>query len=232
LIFFIKHESKTRFPLFDPELLKIRLFIFPVISAAILYAALFIIIFLMPFYLTYPCGYSASTTGFLMITPFIFLSFISPVAGSLYDKTGSQWLCTAGMFLLTISLASFYFINNTGGVIPLLWRFAIAGMGTALFTSPNNTCALNSTSLTQRGIASGSIATARNMGMVIGIAIAGLIFSLTYSKLTHGARLENYTEDMVVFFMISFKRAMTAGAILAFSGIIVSYMRGVDKPST
>jgi EmrB/QacA subfamily drug resistance transporter len=230
LLIFIKTETKSDYPLFDPGLLKIRLFLFPVISSSILFAALFTIIFLMPFYLTYPYGYSASTTGFVMVTPFIFLFFFSPVAGSMYDKIGSRWLCTIGISLLALSLTSFLFINFSSGIIPILWRLALAGTGTALFISPNNTAAMNSTPLSKRGIASGAIATSRNIGMVMGVAIAGLIFSTAYSNLTGGASLESYTEKMNIFFMIAFKRAMAAGAVIAVPGIFLSYMRGDDIP--
>ncbi|MCK5542227.1 MAG: MFS transporter [Desulfobacterales bacterium] len=230
LSIFIKTEVKSDYPLFDPKLLKIKLFLFPVISSAILFAALFIIIFLMPFYLTYPCSYSASATGFIMITPFIFLFFLSPVAGSIYDKIGSRWLCTIGISLLTISLASFVFINNSSDIISILWRLALAGAGTALFISPNNTAAMNSTPISKRGIASGAVATSRNIGVVIGIAIAGLIFSSTYSNLTGGASFENYTQEMNIFFMTAFKKATIAGTIIAVPGIFFSYMRGDDKP--
>lgn len=230
LLFFVKTEAKSDYPLFDPALLKIKLFLFPVISASILFAALFTIIFLMPFYLTYPGNYSASSTGFIMITPFIFLFFFSPVAGFMYDKIGSRWLCTIGISLLTISLASFVLIDNSLHLISVLWRLALAGTGTALFISPNNTAAMNSIPLSKRGIASGAVATSRNIGMVIGIAIASLIFSTTYSNLTGGASLENYTPEMNLFFLTGFKRAMAAGAIIAVPGIFFSYMRGDDKP--
>jgi EmrB/QacA subfamily drug resistance transporter len=230
LFLFIKTEAKSEHPLFDPKLLKIKLFLFPVVSSAILFSALFSIIFLMPFYLTYPCSYSASATGFIMVTPFIFLFFISPVAGYLYDKIGSRWLCTIGMSLLTLSLASFLFIDNSCNIISILWRLALAGTGTALFISPNNTAAMNSTPISKRGIASGAVATSRNIGMVFGIAIAGLIFSATYANLTGGATLESYTQEMTMFFMTGFKRAMAAGAVIAIPGIFLSFMRGNDKP--
>jgi EmrB/QacA subfamily drug resistance transporter len=224
-------EIKSDFPLFDPKLLKIKLFLFPAVSSAILFAALFCIVFLMPFFLTYPCGYSASTTGFIMITPFIFLFCLSPVSGAAYDKIGSQWLCSIGIFLLTLSLVSFIFISNSPDIISILWRLALAGIGTALFISPNNTTALNSAPLSKRGIASGTVATSRNMGMVMGVSIVGLIFSSTYSDLTGGASLENYSPKMIFFFMSAFKKAMMAGAVIAGLGIILSHMRGKDAPS-
>ncbi|NOX34451.1 MAG: MFS transporter [Deltaproteobacteria bacterium] len=228
-IFFAVNESKSRYPLFDLKLLEIKLFVFPVIASAILFAALFVIVFMMPFYLTYPCGFSASKTGSIMIVPFLFLLFVSPVSGVLYDKLGSRLLCMTGMSVLTLSLVSLIYIQPSMGVLSILWRVALAGIGTALYVSPNNTVIMSCVPLTRRGIASGAVATARNLGMVVGVALAGLIFSTSFSNLTNGLSLENYLAATEPFFMISFKRTMVMGLVLSCLGIFVTYARGKEK---
>lgn len=225
---FVFNETKSDHPLFDLELLKIRLFVFPVISSGILFAALFIIIFMMPFYLTYPCGFSASKTGFIMIVPFVFLLFISPVSGMLYDRLGSRLLCMTGISVLTASLVSLIYLHPSQGLLSILWRMSLAGAGTALYVSPNNTAIMGSVPLSRRGIASGTVATARNLGMVIGVALAGLIFSTSFAALTNGKHLENYVPAMQSFFMISFKRTMAMGVVIAVSGIVMTFARGKE----
>jgi len=227
-IAFLINETKSDYPLFDLELLKIKLFIFPVMSSAILFAALFVIIFMMPFYLTYPCGFSASKTGLIMIVPFLFLLVVSPVSGVMYDKIGSRRLCMTGMSILSISLISLMTLHPSMGVGSILWRIALAGIGTALFVSPNNTVIMSCVPLPRRGIASGAVATARNLGMVIGVALAGLIFTSSFSTLTNGSSLENYLAAMEPFFMISFKRTMAMGAVLSVLGIVVTFARGKE----
>jgi len=226
---FVANEARSDYPLFDMELLKIKLFIFPVISSAILFAALFVIVFMMPFYLTYPCGFSASKTGSIMIVLFLFLLFVSPVSGMLYNTFGSRWLCVIGMSILAVSLISLMQIHPSMGVLSILWRIALAGIGTALFVSPNNTAILSCVPLSRRGIASGAVATSRNLGMVIGVALAGLIFTRSFSTLTNGSSLENYLVEMEPFFMISFKRTMLMGAILSVFGIGVTFARGKER---
>jgi len=227
-IYFVFNEMNSDYPLFDLGLLKNRLFVFPVVSSSILFAALFVMVFMMPFYLTYPCGFSASKTGSIMIVPFLFLLFISPVSGTLYDKLGSRWLCLTGMSLLMISLVFLTTIHPSMGVPAVLWRIALAGIGTALFVSPNNTAIMNNVPLPRRGIASGTVATARNLGMVFGVALAGLIFSTSFSMLTSGSSLEHYRVSMEPYFMISFKRTMIAGALLSAIGIWVTFLRGKE----
>lgn len=227
---FIITQASSRFPLFSLDLAKIRLFILPVVAAVCLFASLFTIVFMMPFYLTYPCGFSASKTGTMMTAPFILLFFISPVSGSLYDSIGSRELCSIGMMLLAASLFSFTLVKSCMPSYSILWRLATAGIGTAIFISPNSTAAMSAISIENRGIASAAVAVARNIGMVIGIALAGLIFSSTFFSMSHGLSLKNYSHVLEPFFMAGFHRAMMAGGVIALAGSIISYMRGPDKP--
>ncbi len=228
MVCFVMNEKKSKFPLLDMVLLKERLFVFPVIASAILFASLFVVVFLMPFYLTYPCGFSASKTGFIMIVPFLFLLVVSPVSGVLFDKVGSMRLCLLGMSLLLASLISLSMLSPIVNIFSILWRIALAGIGTALFVSPNNTIVMSRVPMPRRGIASGAVATARNLGMVIGVALAGLVFTTSFSRLTNGATLGDYTQDMAPFFMTSFKQTMLTGAILAGLGIWVTFLRGAE----
>lgn len=223
------NESRTEFPLLDLSLLKIRLFIFPVISAAILFASLFIIVFMMPFYLSYPLGMSPSKTGGIMIVPFLFLLVISPVAGVLYDRIGSLKLCASGMGLMGISLFSLAWLGPDASIPDIMIRMSLAGLGTAIFVSPNNTAIMNNVPISRRGIASGAVATARNLGMVIGVATAGLIFTISFSNLSGGGTLEQYTPRMASWFMGSFRKVMMAGVVLSIFGLIITFLRGKES---
>lgn len=225
---FVVNSRLSAHPLFDLSLLKIRLFVLPLAASGFLFAALFVIVFMMPFYLTYPCGLSPARTGGIMIVPFLFLLVLSPVSGALSDRLGSQLLCFSGMLLLGGALVSLLSISPGMGTLSLVWRMALAGMGTALFISPNNTAIMGAVPMAQRGIASGASATARNLGMVMGVALAGTIFTSSFSHLTQGAGLDNYTPAMVLNFMTSFKRVMVVGALVAFVGAAVTFARGKE----
>jgi EmrB/QacA subfamily drug resistance transporter len=227
---FIWNEIRSPYPLFDPSLLKIRLFVLPVIASAILFGALFIIVFMMPFFLVHPCGLTASGAGLVMITPFVLLFFISPVAGALYNRTGSRLPCTLGMALLALALFSFTRIDACSGTTAVVWRLALAGMGISLFVSPNSTAAMGAIPANRRGIASAAVATARNLGMVVGVALAGLIFTGTFTSLNHGIPFKIYTPDVKPFFMAGFHRAMAAGSLMACLGGVLSFLRGDDWP--
>ncbi len=224
--FFFRAELRGVRPLIDFSLFRIRLFVLPILGAALMFASLFAIVFLMPFYLVDYGGYTEQFAGWIMITPFVFLFFMAPLAGALYDRIGSRLLCTVGMGLLFLSELSLVTLPDTVTVPPVLWRLALAGIGTALFSSPNTSAAMNAVPPPQRGVASGMVATARNLGMVVGIAVAGAIFYGVFHALSGGQGLQQYGPALAPAFQTAFNRAMTAGAAAAFFGIVVAFLRG------
>jgi len=226
---FIINARKTSHPLIDPSLFKIRMFVFPLAAAMILFAALFILIFMMPFYLSLVCGFSPAMTGLAMIVPFLVLFVISPVAGTLADRLGSGRLCLAGMGILALALILTGTLSPSAGGYGICWRLALAGLGTALFISPNSTAVMGAVPIARRGIASGALATARNLGMVIGVALASGIFTHTFTGLTFGIGLDQYTPEMADSFMAGFRFTMVVGAGSACFGMGVSLARGRDE---
>ena len=225
----IRVESRSAYPVFDPSLLRVRMFVLPVLSAVILFISLFFITFLMPFYMVHPLGFAMDRVGGTMMIPFAFLFLIAPVSGILSDRMGSRRLCTAGMVLLTVSLFFLSRLTAASTAMDIAWRLALAGMGIAVFISPNSAAAMSAVPSQRRGIVSGSVATARNLGMVMGVALAGLIFNSTFRHLSGGVDLKVYSLSLEPFFMAAFHRAMLAGTVVAGIGIGVAYLRGSDS---
>jgi EmrB/QacA subfamily drug resistance transporter len=221
-------ETHTRYPIFDPSLLRVRLFTLPVLSAVIVFVALFTITFLMPFYLVHPMDLPMGRVGAILMIPFFFLFFVAPAAGSLSDRIGSRVLCTIGMTFMTLSLILLSQLRPVAPIWDIAWRLSIAGIGIGIFISPNSAAAMSAVPPNRRGIASGAVATARNLGMVIGVALAGLVFNSVFSRLS-GAELTVYRSEMRPFFMQSFQAAMLVGAGAAALGIAVAYLRGREK---
>ena len=105
-LWLVRIEKRTPSPIFDPGLMKIRLFILPIIAAMILFAGLFTIVFLMPFFLVNPSARSVDQAAYMMVIPFVFLFFVSPLSGTLSDRMGSRLLCTLGMGVLAMALCT------------------------------------------------------------------------------------------------------------------------------
>jgi MFS family permease len=78
-------------------------------------------------------------------------------------------------------LAGGLFLLSGIGPETALWMvalyLAIAGSGTGTFISPNTSALMGAAPRSRQGIASGVMATARNFGMVLGVGLAGAIFT-------------------------------------------------------
>jgi EmrB/QacA subfamily drug resistance transporter len=228
----VRVESRSAHPIINPSLLKVRLFVMPLAAAAIMFMGLFFITFLMPFYMVNPQGFSMKHVGAMMMIPFVFQFFITPVSGTLSDRMGSRMLCTLGMALLACALLLLSTLTAASTAMDIAWRLALTGIGVAVFISPNSAAAMSAVPARYRGIASGSVATARNLGMVIGVATAGLMFNSTFRHLNEGRDLQVYTAALEDAFMGAFQRAMLTGAAIAGIGVVVSYLRGPERGRT
>lgn len=228
LLLLIVAETRTRYPVVEPSLFSVRLFSVSIAAAVTLFISLFTLSFMMPFYLVNPAGFPMAKTGGILVIPFFFLFIGAPIAGTLSDKIGSRLLCTLGMSFMAFSLLSFSLMPASTNIWPVAWRLALAGIGTATFTSPNSAAAMSAVTQQRRGIAAALVATARNLGMVFGVAAAAVIFNASFQKASGGQSLQNYHPGMEAAFMIAFHHAMLWGAAVAAFGAMLSALRGKE----
>jgi len=222
-------ESRVKHPILSRSLFGIRLFALPILSAVILFVCLFILVFLIPFYLIHPAGYPVNGVGGIMACIFVALFIVSPFSGTLYDRIGSRLLCTLGMAIIAAALFSLSTLPPKASFASIIWRLSLAGIGTAVFLPPNSAAAFGAVAPKNRGTASATVAAARNLGMVLGVAIAGAIFNSVFYNLSNGLSLKEYHPGLEGIFMESFRIVMLGGGIVAVLGMIVSYLRGPEQ---
>jgi len=145
--------------------------------AVLNYVCVYSLIFLMPFYLIQGRGLNTAAAGLLLTAQAVVMAIIAPISGIYSDRFGSRVPGMIGMGVLAGSL----FLLSTIGPDTKLWLvalgLAVAGFGTGTFISPNTSALMGSAPKSRQGIASGVQATARNFGMVLGIGLAGAIFT-------------------------------------------------------
>ena len=222
-------ETLVRHPILSRTLFGIRLFSMPIVAAIILFICLFTLVFLMPFYLIHPGGYPVNVVGGIMACIFISLFIVSPFAGALFDRIGSRLLCTLAMAIIAGSLFSLAAIPANASFFSIIWRLSLAGIGTAIFLPPNSAAAFSAVSPESRGVTSATVAAARNLGMVLGVAITGAIFNSAFYNLSNGLSLKEYHPALEGIFMESFHFVMLAGGFIAILGMIIAFLRGPEK---
>lgn len=181
-IIFVYIETKARHPMMELRHFRNMPFAAANISALISFMAMFSIILLMPFFLEHELGYSPQDVGIVFLAVPLVMSVVSPVSGWLSDRrTSSYILSSIGVGIASISILSLSFLSQSSGFIDVTLRLALLGFGMGLFQAPNNSIIMGSLPKEQLGIAAGTLGTMRNMGMVIGIAVSGAVFSSRYA---------------------------------------------------
>lgn len=223
-VVFIQVEKRKENPLLVFDILKNKMFTMSLLTALLIFSANFFVNVVVPFYLQNARGLTASYAGLLMMV-FPFLMVIgSPLSGYLTDKIGPQRLVLLGLTLLSIAQLLYVFMNQTSPIWYYVLATAIMGFGNALFQSPNNTIVMSSVEKDNLGVAGSMNSFARNLGMVIGIALATTIL---YSGMTvaYGQRVTTYIEGRPDIFIFGMRVTFIVSLILCITGFILSLVR-------
>lgn len=223
-VVFIQVEKRKENPLLVFDILKNKMFTMSLLTALLIFSANFFVNVVVPFYLQNARGLTASYAGLLMMV-FPFLMVIgSPLSGYLTDKIGPQRLVLLGLTLLSIAQLLYVFMNQTSPIWYYVLATAIMGFGNALFQSPNNTIVMSSVEKDNLGVAGSMNSFARNLGMVIGIALATTIL---YSGMTvaYGQRVTTYIEGRPDIFIFGMRVTFIVSLILCIIGFILSLVR-------
>jgi len=220
LVVFIRVEHRSPEPMLDLSLFRVPLFSMTTISAILNYICVYSVIFLMPFYLIQGRGMNSAQAGLLLTIEPILMAITAPISGALSDRIGSRLPGMLGMAIMGIGL---FLLSRLGPNSPL-WLvgldLGITGFGTGAFISPNTSALMGAAPRSRQGIASGVQGTARNLGMVLGIGLAGAILT------TH---LAQNTPDA---FYSGIGRGFLVAAIVAAFGIISSALKQESKTTT
>lgn len=214
---FLWVEQHTPSPMLDLSLFGIRLFSASTGGALFNYVCLYSVIFLMPFYLIQGRGLGPAQAGLFLTAQPVIMAIAAPISGALSDRIGSRLLSTCGMAIMMVGL---FLLSRLGPISPdgqIMTGLAVTGLGTGIFISPNTSALLGSAPRQRQGIASGILATARNVGMVLGVGLAGAIFT---SITAQGG-------DPALFTAVSTGLLVASG--LAAAGVVVSSLRGNGK---
>lgn len=216
---FVWMELRVPSPMLDLSLFKQRIFSASTASAVMNYICLFSVTFLMPFYLLQGRGFTPAHAGLLLTAQPLIMAIAAPISGALSDRIGSRLLSTSGMAIMALGLFLLSGLGPDSSTNQILLRLAVTGLGTGIFISPNTSALLGSAPRQRQGIASGILASARNVGMVLGVGLAGAILT----------SITAHNGDASLFDAIH--TGMLLAAAIAVIGMLVSSLRGNGKTS-
>jgi EmrB/QacA subfamily drug resistance transporter len=226
-IFFIV-EARIKNPMLDLKLFKNRLFSMGNLSLMLNFMAQFCVTLIVPFYLIQLREFSPSRSGLILIAGPIVVMIVAPLAGFIADKIDARYISSAGMALASVGLFLLSTLNENTKIYIMIIYSVIVSLGIGFFQTPNNSAIMGSVSHSYRGIASSMIATMRNMGMVLGVAISGSIFSSRFNYFSRVLSLQNISELELKnqAFTGALKTTFIIAGILSSIAIFTSLIRG------
>ncbi len=174
---FLAIEARTAHPLLDLSLFRSRAFSAAVASSFLSFWALSVLSFLLPFYLDGVLGFSPSKIGAVFAPVPVVLMVAAPLGGHLADKFGSRAVCTLGAVINCISLIGLSTMGPGTSMLGVILRLIPFGLGSGLFTPPNNSAIMGAVPRSRLGLASGMISALKSLGSMSGVAVTSLIFS-------------------------------------------------------
>lgn len=156
------------------------------------------IFFVLTLYLQDELAYSPLEAG-LAITPFALGSAVTSAVGGRAVSTRGRSVVVLGLALVVAGVvATDVLLALAAGSSATGWWIAgpllVAGLGSGLVISPNQTLALEHVPVEQAGAAGGVLQTGQRLGSAVGIAVAGALYFAgsgsgdTAAGVTHGLR--------------------------------------------
>jgi EmrB/QacA subfamily drug resistance transporter len=219
---FIRWEMRTRSPVLDISLFRnSKTFTFSNLAALINYSATWAVSLLISLYLQYrPVKpFNPQDAGLILVAMPAMQAIFSPLAGRLSDRIEPRLIASAGMALTAIGLIIFIFLNAETPLGLIIGNLLLMGLGFAFFSSPNTNAVMSSAPQTVYAVASATLATMRQVGMVFSMGIAMLMFALYMGRV-------QITPEYYALFQESMKTSFIVFAVLCFGGIFASLARG------
>ena len=177
---FIARERRARAPMLRLDLFRRLPFSAGIASGLLSYMVLFGALTVVPFYLELAKGQPPGEAGLELLLLPLGLALAAPVAGRAAERLGARPLTVGGMVLTGAVLLTT--ATATRDLTVVLASLAAAGVGLGAFTPPNNAAIMSAAPPALSGLASGVLNMTRGLGTSLGLAIAGLAYTLGASS--------------------------------------------------
>jgi len=218
---FLRIERKSAQPMLNLALFANRIFSFANFSALLSFAAAYGMIFLTPFYLMFVLHYNIGKVGWIMASSPLATLFVAPLSGAVSDRIGTRGLAFCGMIISGLGLFLMSGLKASADSSDVIWRMTVFGFGMGMFQSPNNSTVMGNVPRVHLGVASGILAAMRNVGMVVGIAMAGAVL-YNVAPIAVSGHPGSFSSTEIEEFLSGLRWAYIAGAALAGTAALTS----------
>lgn len=166
---FVMYERKSKYPLLDLNLIKIREFGSSIVALLITVIAFSSIALLLSLYFQLELGLSPLEAGLRLLPLDLSTVLIAPLSGKMSDRFGKTGFLVFGLSLTSVATYLFSMIDASTPYIYSLVCMAMIGIGTSIFLSPNASLGMAAVPAQRRGVAASVRSTFWNVGFTISL---------------------------------------------------------------
>jgi MFS family permease len=178
LILFIRRESRVEAPLMKLDLFKNPVFSFSNGASICSWIMQQMTTFLVPFFLINIMLVAKDDSGLIMLATPLAMMIFSPVGGGLADRYGSRRPALIGLCTIAAGCLLLSSLNTTTPVQIVVIALLMYGVGNGFCMTAINASIFSAVPREHSGLASGMVATMRNLGQGLGVAFGGAIMAI------------------------------------------------------
>lgn len=224
IVLFFRRQLRLESPMLQVRVLGNRTFLVGTLINMIVQASLIVVGVLVPIYVQSLRGFSATSSGLLILPGAVIMGIMGPISGRIFDRHGPRRQAILGISLLVAATFAFAFIGDGTDLVYLATLYAVRMFGLALVNMPITTWAVNALddSLVNHGTSVNN--TFRQVAGSLGTATL-------VSVMTAVANSQSTAMDYVHANIFGIDCAFAVAACLALVGLVLTILFVRDRPA-
>ncbi|WP_372016585.1 MFS transporter [Tistrella mobilis] len=214
---FLGVERRARAPLIRPAALCEPLLAAALICNLLIATVIMTTLVVAPFYLSHTLGLDTARVGLVMSVGPVLSALTGLPLGRLVDRGDAGLMAIAGLAAMAAGAALLAVLPGWFGLPGYLAGILVLTPGYQLFQAANNTQVMATVPADRRGVTSGMLGLARNLGLVTGAAVMGAVFAAAAGGNVTTAGADAVARGLRVTFATA-ALLMLAGIVIALVG--------------
>lgn len=223
---FVAVERRARAPLIRPAALREPLLASALICNLLIATVIMTTLVVAPFYLSHTLGLDTARVGLVMSVGPVLSALTGLPLGRLVDRGDTGLMAVAGLAAMATGAALLALLPTWFGLTGYLAGILVLTPGYQLFQAANNTQIMAKVPADRRGVTSGMLGLARNLGLVTGAAVMGAIFAAAAGGNVTTAGADAVARGLRITF--------ATAALLMLAGIVIALVgrRVAERPAS
>ena len=225
LVLFLARQATAGRPFMEIRLFGRRDFALGSAAGFVVFFLLVGVAFLFPFYLRWVRGLALSETGLIMMTPWVAMVLVTPLAAAFAERAGSRMISSVGTLVASAALVMCFFLDTATRVTFIAVALALLGVGGGLFIWPNRRLVVAHAPVEKADAGFLAYVTVTKAGAAVGlaaltgVATQGMLARLAQDNITFDAFRRLRAHEAV---LAGFHAAFAVAVLLALLALVLS----------